>query len=315
MTVTRRNVMWPLIIMAIGCVWLLMVTGAFPEAIKDLIIRAWPALLILFGFDVLVGRRRVRVSRWRVPLSLVGLVGTVVLLGVVVWLAYANQADKLRTDNSEIFAGTLTDEITQMRIEITMDHTTVTVNPAQENSRELSVEFLGSKESDVEVDWSVEGETAILIVTETHPNAIPKLEDYGRGTLDVVLPTDVTIEQLDLTVNEGDVTVDMQPLQMGRFELVANDGKLTLDLPAQLASSDSLVKVHGGGIELTIPEEMALWVNPAPGTGKPNYDYDVLRYFVVADGTLRPENTENFPEMNLSVSVKGGTRVTVNDPN
>ena len=58
---TRRNVLWPLIIMAVGGIWLLKVADAFPDAVDDILARAWPALLILFGFDVLLGRRRLRI--------------------------------------------------------------------------------------------------------------------------------------------------------------------------------------------------------------------------------------------------------------
>jgi len=44
------------IIIAVGSIWLLMTAGAFLRPLGYLI-RAWPALLIVFRIDVLVGRR------------------------------------------------------------------------------------------------------------------------------------------------------------------------------------------------------------------------------------------------------------------
>ena len=64
MIATRRNYMWPLIVIAVGGLWLLVVADVFPDAVADLLKRAWPALLILFGYDVLFGRRRLPVARW-----------------------------------------------------------------------------------------------------------------------------------------------------------------------------------------------------------------------------------------------------------
>jgi len=71
MTVTRRSLMWPILIIAIGCVLLLQAAGAFPEAVGDLLLRSWPALVILFGLDVLFGRRRLRILGRSIEISLV----------------------------------------------------------------------------------------------------------------------------------------------------------------------------------------------------------------------------------------------------
>jgi hypothetical protein len=284
MTTTRRSIMWPLVIITVGSIWLLMSAGAFPEAVGDVLLRAWPALLILFGFDVLLGRRRLRILYWSVEMSLVGLVVMVLALAGLVWLAYAKQADVVRSDYVKTFSQTLPDEVIQMHFEISVGRTTVTIHPG--STRDLQAEFKGGKESEVQMGWSVEGDSAVFRVVEEHPNAIPRLANYGRGTLDITLPADVIIKEFKLSGERGDVTADLQPLRVEWLELAIKRGDLKVNLPAQDALSGVLTS-GDGGIELLVPPGMALMVGLKPGSGDPNYQYDTLTYDVLRDGTLK----------------------------
>jgi hypothetical protein len=310
MTTTRRNLMWPLIIVAVGAVWLLMTAGALPEAVGDIVLRAWPAVLVLFGFDILFGRRRVQIWRLSVEMSLVGLAVTVVLLVGLVWLAYRNQAEVVRADNVQAFSQVLPEEMSHLRLEISLDRTAVTASPATTNPRELGAEFKGSKDSDVKMIWSVEGETGILTVTETHASPIPKLKDYGRGTLNLTLPADTVIDVLDLSNHHGDVAADLQPLQVEQIDVSVDSGNLTVHLPAQDVLQGRL-KTGDGSLELFVPQSMAL-VLKAQGSGEPDYRYDTFRYDLLRDGTLKRRNTEAF-QISLDVWVKSGAPLTVTD--
>jgi hypothetical protein len=308
---TRRDLMWPLIVIALGSIWLLMTAGALPEATGDILLRAWPALLILFGFDVLFGRRRLRIWRSSIEMSLVGLVVMVALLVGLVWLAYRNQADVVRADNVQTFSQVLPEEVSRVRLEISLDRTAVTASPAAADPRELGAEFKGSKDSTVSMTWAVEGDTGVLDVTETHASAIPKLEDYGRGTLTLTLPAGVVIDVLDLSSQHGDVTADLQPLRVGQIVLTVGSGNLTLHLPTQDVLQGKL-KTGDGGMELFVPESMALVCAKAPGSGEPTYQYDTFRYDLLRDGTLKRRNTEAF-QISLDVWLKSGAPLTVTD--
>ncbi|HVO69100.1 MAG TPA: hypothetical protein VMT24_03580 [Aggregatilineaceae bacterium] len=309
MTTTRRNLMWPLIIMAVGAVWLLMTAGALPEAAGDIVLRAWPAVLVLFGFDVLFGRRRVQIWRLSVEMSLVGLAVTIVLLAGLVWLAYRNQAEVVRADNVQVFSQVLPEEVSHLRLEISLDRTAVTASPATSNPRELGAEFKGSKDSDVAMTWSVEGETGILTVTETHASPIPKLKDYGRGTLNLTLPVEAIVDVLDLSNHHGDMTADLQPLRVEQLAVSVDNGDLTVHLPAQDVLQGKLKT--GGGLELFVPQNMAL-VLKAQGSGEPEYRYDTFRYDLLRDGTLKLRNTEAF-QISLDVWLTSGAPLTVTD--
>lgn len=308
MTTARRNLMWPLIVIAVGCIWLLMTAGALPEATGDIVLRTWPALLILFGFDVLFGRRRLRLWRTSVEMSLVGLVVTVVLLVGLVWLAYRNQADVVRADNVKAFSQVLPEEVSHVRLEISLDRTAVTASPATANPRELGAEFKGSRDSNVDMTWTVEGDTGVLKVAETHASAIPKLEDYGRGTLSIALPAGVVIDTFDLRSQHGDVTADLQPLRVEQVAWTVGGGNLALHLPTQDVLQGKL-KTGDGGIELFVPQNMALVLK---AHGDPDYRYDTFRYDLLRDGTLKRTNTEAF-QISLDVELERGAPLTVTD--
>lgn len=310
MTTTRRSVMWPLIVIAVGSIWLLMVAGAFPEAVGDILLRAWPALLIIFGLDVLLGRRRLHVLRWNVEMSVVGLVATVLLLVGVVWFAYREQADVLRVDNVQTFSQSVPETVERVRLDISLERTTVNVTPAQEDGRQLSAEFTGSRESDVTMRWSVEGDTGVLTVDERYPNTFPKLEDYGRGALEVTLPPDVVIERFGLAGSRGDVTVDLQPIHVEQIALSMGGGDLVLSLPA-VDVLQGQVRTDDGGIELLVPKDMALILKVQDGRN-PDFRYDTFQYDLLRDGTLKHKSGEPY-QYSLDVWIKDGEPLTITD--
>lgn len=311
MIATRRNLMWPLIVIVVGGVWLLAVADVFPDAVLDLLKRAWPALLILFGLDVLFGRRRLPVARWTVDTSLIGVVLTLVFLAGVVWFAYEKQGDVVRADNVVPFAETIPAEIEQVRIEIEIERTAIAINPSSENPRALEATFKGSNASDVTMDWVVDGVTGMLTIRETIPGAIPKLEDYGRGTLDITLPSNVIIESFVLAGASGDVAFDLTPIHMQQLVVTVGAGDIALYLPALDVLQGDL-KTGDGGIQLFVPPDMALNVKLASGSGEPRYEYDQFRYDLLRDGELKPANTTAFQYV-LNVSLKGGAPLTITD--
>jgi hypothetical protein len=311
MTATRRNVMWPLITIAAGGLWLLMVAGAVPDTAGDLLVRAWPALLILFGFDVLLGRRRLRVARWAVHMNVLGLILTLLLLAAVVWMAYSRQADVLRTDNVQAFGQTITEDITQLQLDLSVSRTTVTISPAPDNPRDIRAQFKGSRESRVEMSWAVDGDAGVFTVREQGPGTIPKLEDYGRGTLDITLPQELFVQLIALRGKQGDVTLALQPVRVNQVEIDVDKGDLTLSLPTQDVLTGKL-RTGDGGIELLVPPEMALNVSLQPGSGKPEYHYEILRYDVLINGDLKLKNAGTF-QISLDVWLKGGAPLTVTD--
>ncbi len=311
MTTARRRVMWPLLIVAIGAVWLLAVAGAIPDAVSDLLQRAWPALLVLFGFDVLLGRRRLHLGRLGVEMGWVGLALTVALVAVVVGLAYRKQADAVRTENVQTLTQALGADVERIRVEAQVTRTAVTVGAAEDGADEVRAVYAGSRESRVTMAWSVEGDTGVLAISEEARNAIPRLEDYGRGTLELLFPAGAAVEVLQMAGDSGDVTADLTRLRVAQFALDLDAGDVTLRLPT-LDVMQGQVATRDGDIELVVPEEMALDVKLDAGSGEPEYVYDSFRYDLLRDGELRRRNVPAFQYV-LDVWLKDGAQLTITD--
>jgi hypothetical protein len=303
--------MWPLIIMAVGGIWLLKVADAFPEAVDDVLFRAWPALLVLFGFDVLFGRRRLPFLRWRIETSLIGVVIIVLLVGGMVWFAYQKQADVVRADNVQSFSEALGEDITRVQLEFAVERTSITIIPAGGDGRLLDVLFKGSDASQVEMTWVAEGDLGVLSVREIYEDSIPKLEDYGRSTLAVTLPTSVVIELFELSGGPGDVTVDLTPVHMRQIALAVEAGNIQLTLPA-LDTLQGELRTSDGSIELLVPAGRALDLKLSPGSGEPRYSYDEFKYDVLLNGELKPANTTAF-QYALNVWLKDGAALIITD--
>ncbi len=311
MTTARRRVMWPLLVVAVGAAWLLAVAGAIPGAVSDLLQRAWPALLVLFGFDVLLGRRRLRVWRLGVEMGWVGLALTAVLVTVVVGLAYRKQADVVRTENVQTLTQALGAGVERVRVNAEVMRTAVTVGVAEGETDEVRAVYTGSRESRVTMAWSVEADTGVLSISEVARNAIPKLEDYGRGTLELLFPAGAAVEVLQMTGDSGDVIADFTQLRVAQLALALDAGDVTLRLPT-LDVMQGRVVTRNGNIELVVPETMALDVKLDAGSGEPAYVYDSFRYDLLRDGELRRRNVPAFQYV-LDVWLKDGAQLTVTD--
>lgn len=308
MTATRRNFMWPLIIIALGSLWLLMVAGAFPDAVEDILFRAWPALVVLFGFDVLFGRHLVRVARLSLDTSIVGLVLTLVMIAVMVFFAYRKQADVVRTDQQQTFSKVLPASVERVRLLVDLERTAVTVKPAVDRERELAVIFKGSRESKIDMIWELADQEATLVIAEDYRNALPRLEDFGRGTLEITLPVGVTVEQFDLTVANGAVSLDLATVHVPSLALDVT-GNVLLALPvANVLDGDLVVD---GDLELLIPANATLNVK-AQGDSAPTFHFDRERYDLLVGGELKNKAIDSF-QFSLDVWMNGNATLTITD--
>lgn len=311
MTAARRNFLWPLVIVALGAVGLLIAIDAVPEAVGDLLRRAWPALLVLIGLEALVGTRQLALGRRRVPANVLVLVVVLVALAAVVVFAYQKQADSVRSDNVQVFAETLAEDIRQVEVTAALQRTALTVGAGEPGSRALMARYAGSRDHIVTMDWTAQAATGALAVMEQAGGSIPRLEDYGRATFELTLPDKTAIALLRLESSSGDGALDLQPLQIQRLEATLSDGSLVVTLPVGEALNGRL-EVRGGDLELRVPRGVPLTLSLAEGSGEPAYVYDDLRYDLLRDGTLKLENATEF-QIGLTVWLESGATLRVVD--
>jgi hypothetical protein len=304
-------VIWPLLIVAIGALWLLATVDVLPDAATDILLRSWPVLLILFGFDLLIGRRRLRLGQQGVSYTVVALVGTLVALAAIVWLAYAKQADVVRADKQAAFAQAVEDTASQLRVDAAVNRAEITISPVEGDSREVRADYAGSDESDVSFEWSSEADVSSLSITEAEQDALPKLEAYGRGTLDLTLPVVVSLQELTVGGDAGNISANLRPLRIGQLNLAVGEGDLDVSLPSD-AVMTGVIRTGDGSITLNVPQNVALTLSLGEGSGQPTYEYDVTRYDLLINGTLKLKNTDAF-QIGLTVSLPNGAHLIIND--
>ena len=103
----------------------------------------------------------------------------------------------------------------------------------------------------------------------------------------------------------------MSPVQVQQIDVSVVEGDVDVVLPGQDTLQGKLT-ARDGAMRLTVPEQMALIVGLQPGSGTPSYEYDRLRYDVLLDGQLKRSNTEAF-QISLDVWLKNGAALTVID--
>ena len=75
----RRSLLWPLLLVSVGTLWLLANLNVIPVENLTILLRLWPLLLVVVGVDILVGRSSPLLSGLIVLAALVLAAGLVVV--------------------------------------------------------------------------------------------------------------------------------------------------------------------------------------------------------------------------------------------
>lgn len=263
MNISRPNFMWPVLIVGIGVFLLLVQIEAVPEAIGDLFIRSWPMLLVIFGLNILLGGR-IRYANWVI------LIAGIVLVVVVGNLAYAERRTEYRDDYKESRLEVLPPEVQQLNVEIDVKSTRATISQAP-NAGEIIARFEGSTESDVDIQLVVEGTVATLTINEETSGVLPKLDEVGRGTLNVFLPTNVPINLLRYHGEDGSMTVDLRPMTVQVLDIQLERGNMALYMPEQGQILQDVVRIENGDLRMIVPQNTTLRLNLGEGSERPTF--------------------------------------------
>lgn len=276
------RLIWPAAIIVLAILWMVYTVGGFSEAALDLIGRGWPVLLVALGLMLLIGRR----LRFGNTLSLG--IAAVLVIGVGL-TAYSRESSRLRDDYRLPIAYTLGPEVLAIRLSADLLATTVEVKAAAD--RVISGEFVGSLESLVSVDFQIASGIATLDLRETNRNAIPLLGRSGRGTLTLLLPVGLTVEQLTVTGREGGLTLDLTSISVKRLNASTGGG----DINAQFGNESGLIgdlKTGRGAATVIIPPEIAAEI-ALIGPGADTAQFSPEDYTLRIDKVLVPKRAPN----------------------
>lgn len=301
MTTTRRNFLWPLLIVGVGVLMQLLATDVLPENVGDLMERSWPILLIVFGLNAIL-IDRVRFGNW------LALGISLALLGGLIWYAYRIRADDMRQDYIEILNPIpLGDHIQGVTVNVSALDATVIFRPySQEESlepRSVGAKFTGSKESHLEVSVQEDEQSIVHIaVTEKRPNRIPNLRDIGRGQLEIYLPVGIPVQELNFTNKKGLVTLDLRQIDVPRFTISNESGDVDLYMPLNSVIIGD-VSINNGNLLIVIPPQISMRISGAPERRELN----VNDYLSVQGGDIESRGGLLEFQVELSVNLPDGT--------
>jgi len=79
--INRPSLFWPLLLIGLGVLLLLQTLALLPASLWAALAQLWPLLFIVFGLDLLIGRRSARGA------ATVLIVGVVLVAGSLTWAA------------------------------------------------------------------------------------------------------------------------------------------------------------------------------------------------------------------------------------
>jgi hypothetical protein len=277
----RSNLLWGFVLLALTGFALAYALGLVPPSIWDAALRAAPALLVLAGLSLLF--------RGRVPLGgLLALLLTVGLVFGVALVAFSQRTTQQRTDNVQGIAQSISPDITLLRVILETLDTDIEVQPSLDSASGVTGEFLGSLESDFNVSYEVAADnSATLTIRESRENTLPMLEQMGRGTLSLELPSGIPLD-VQLVGQSGDVVLNMNGLNLERINADLARGDLVATLPSYtplLTERGELLgtlDTQNGTLTLLVPSDVAarLELNRGGGTIEPQYDPTIYNYLV-----------------------------------
>ncbi|NIM95521.1 MAG: hypothetical protein GTO18_17625 [Anaerolineales bacterium] len=258
--VPRGGLAGPIILIGVGIILLLNMTGVLAIDLWDLFISAWPIILIAFGIDLLIPRRTVAGT----IISLILIVG--VLVGGV-WLVETQggtgTADQVETvtyplDSTERATMTFSPAVGGVRVSLLED---------SQNLLEGQVGLHRGQE--VEVETEELGESAAITVTSSGqwfwmPGTL-NLEGEGvdEGEWLMLVSPEIPV-RLVVDMGAGDIRLDLRGLQLKELKSTMGVGRMQIRLPSE---GDFRAVIDGavGMTEVIVPEGLPVRIQVDTG--------------------------------------------------
>jgi len=253
----------PLLLIALGVLFLLNNMGVIAVDVWDLLFRFWPVLLIAAGLDILLGRRSG--------------VGAVIALLVILTLAggglWFGGIGNINTGNatSESIRQALTDAEKAV-VTLAPGVSRLTVGGFLTAGQLIQGEIQPLRNEQIERDFNVEGETAHYTL-RTKSTGLPFSGFSGRGgQWDLQLNQQTPID-LRISTGVGSAELDLESLTLTALDVDTGVGETTITLPARGAFAAT---INGGVGQITIlaPDTLALRIRAEAGLGSVNVEGD-----------------------------------------
>jgi hypothetical protein len=241
------------LLLSVGCVFLLANLGYLAIDAWQVIIRLWPVLLIAIGLDILIGRRVV----W---LSLIGLALVLAILAGGIWYYGIQNAD-LRLSGKEISQAL--DGIEEAKIDLEPGVGQVKIGKTSADN--LLFSGLIPEQIQIQHNLTQEGQKAIFTMRSGENSSffLKGRENRWEWNFDF---SPKPLLDLKLGLGVGSCRIDLTGLKMKALDVSLGVGDAQIIMPSE---GQFQARVDGaiGQITIYLPENMELRVNSHTGLG------------------------------------------------
>src|SRR5437868_6967787 len=306
----RGGVVWPLILIFIGGVFLLENTGYLPPNFWMNLWRLWPLVLVLVGIELLFANR----IPW---IALAGVAAVVLVVGAIVTNSGPMGASRGETQTQA--TQTDLDGATQAAITVRFGAGQLNVGPiAQPQPNQLAImNYQGPPElAPVPRYTSLRGGTGQLEYQtsgRSGPSFMPFINPHNDAAAhaDLNIAPTVPISSLNVQTRAADAHLDLSHLNVSSLDMSIGAATAWIRFPEN-ASTTTAAHISGGAstITLEIPQGVAAQIQQRGGLS--TFNIDQSRFPQVSEGLYRsPDYTSSTNKLDLNLET-GVTTLQVN---
>lgn len=247
--------LWPLLLIAVGLVWLLVQIRVISGANLAILLTYWPILLVGIGLDYFLDRQ----ARLGVPYTVLAAGALLVLMVIGPNLGLSRSTNVVTERFTEPIGGAQSAQIT---LDLASAPTRI-FSLQDENLIDADLTHTGT------INFEVRGDTEKVV--HLSRDRSPARLDFGFLTQtrwDIGLSRELPLE-LRIDAGSGRATFELDDLDLSTLELKGGSGGAELNLPetGRQTRYDVVIDAGSGSTQLTVPDRAALNMVVDVGSG------------------------------------------------
>ena len=262
-----RSLFWPIVLIAVGIIWLLSNLGVISGMNIAVLFRLWPLVLIVIGLDLLFGRESPVIG------AVLGIGAVVVIIALMLIGPSLGLAPDLDITMDEYSVPREDAASARIDLHTSIGDVNIFALADSTNLFEAEVAHVGN------LDFVAEGTTEKIISLSQRDENVnfgldilggafnPENELYWRVGLSSALP-------IRLLVDNGvsSTTLDLTDIQLAGLDINSGVGSVDLRLPVMETSYEVTVNGGVGDTTIVIPENAAVALDIDGGVGEVRID-------------------------------------------
>lgn len=275
----RPSFFWPIVLIGAGAILLMRNLGMIPAFSWSSLLRLWPLLLIVFGLDILFGRR----TPW-----IGGVIG-LLTVGIVIAVLFYGPAFGFNTSSDPLVTETFStpvEDTQHVQYYIQASDEPVKMSALDDESGLFHAVITHTDSMRYDVIGDAEKKVSLSKVSTTDSWLDWNLS-FEKRKWDIGLSTQVPAELL-IDGGSGALDMDLAGIPLTEFTASFGSGASTVVLPESAEGYEVSVETGSGAMSLTLPENTDLELSLDSGSGAVNVHLpagSALRIEVMDDGS------------------------------